>query len=159
MAFQVRRGTNAERLTITPSECEPVYTTDTKKVFVGDGSTVGGIPLDTVDIAHHEKTLTQPNDFVVLTGNARWYPRNNISIVSIKAAVGTAPVGSNITLDIKKDGTSVTTLTILANENISELFDTVTSLLTTEYVTVDVTGIGSTTAGADLTVTFEYETN
>lgn len=42
MALQIRRGTNAERLTITPAEGELVYTTDSKKLFVGDGSTVGG---------------------------------------------------------------------------------------------------------------------
>jgi hypothetical protein len=42
MAFKIRRGTNAERLTITPAEGELIYTTDTKKLYVGDGSTVGG---------------------------------------------------------------------------------------------------------------------
>ena len=39
---RLRRGTNAERLTITPAEGELIYTTDTKKIFTGDGSTVGG---------------------------------------------------------------------------------------------------------------------
>jgi hypothetical protein len=43
MPFQIRRGTNAERLTITPLEGELIYTTDTKLIYVGDGTTVGGI--------------------------------------------------------------------------------------------------------------------
>jgi hypothetical protein len=47
MAFKIRRGTDAERLTITPAEGELIYTTDTKKIYVGDGSTVGGIPSET----------------------------------------------------------------------------------------------------------------
>ena len=42
MALKLRRGTNAERTAITPVAGELVYTTDTKKVWVGDGSTVGG---------------------------------------------------------------------------------------------------------------------
>lgn len=42
MALQLRRGTNAERLLATFSVGEIIYTTDTKKVFVGDGTTVGG---------------------------------------------------------------------------------------------------------------------
>ena len=45
MTLRVRRGTNAERLTVTPQEGEPVYTTDTKKFFIGDGTTVGGIEV------------------------------------------------------------------------------------------------------------------
>ena len=42
MALRLRRGTDAERLLVTPVEGELVYTTDTKKIFVGDGSTIGG---------------------------------------------------------------------------------------------------------------------
>lgn len=42
MALQVRRGTNAERVTITPAEGELIYTTDTKVLYVGDGVTPGG---------------------------------------------------------------------------------------------------------------------
>jgi hypothetical protein len=49
MAFKIRRGTNAERLTITPAEGELIYTTDTKKLFIGDGSTVGGITVGDSD--------------------------------------------------------------------------------------------------------------
>ena len=45
MAFKIRRGTNAERLTITPAQGELIFTTDTKKLYVGDGSTVGGVAV------------------------------------------------------------------------------------------------------------------
>ena len=47
MALQIRRGTDAERLTITPAEGELIYTTDTKLLYVGDGTTVGGTKADT----------------------------------------------------------------------------------------------------------------
>ena len=42
MSLKIRRGTNAERLTVTPAEGELIYTTDTKELYIGDGTTVGG---------------------------------------------------------------------------------------------------------------------
>ena len=42
MALRLRRGTDAERLVITPVEGELLYTTDTKTVYIGDGTTQGG---------------------------------------------------------------------------------------------------------------------
>lgn len=43
MALKIRKGTDAERLTITPAAGELIYTTDTKQIFVGDGTTAGGV--------------------------------------------------------------------------------------------------------------------
>ena len=42
MALRLRRGTDSERQLITPVEGELIYTTDTKLLYAGDGSTVGG---------------------------------------------------------------------------------------------------------------------
>ena len=42
MALQLRRGTDDERLAVTFADGELVYTTDTKKLYVGDGATAGG---------------------------------------------------------------------------------------------------------------------
>lgn len=42
MALQLRRGTDAERKLVTFAAGELIYTTDTNKVFVGDGTTLGG---------------------------------------------------------------------------------------------------------------------
>ncbi len=39
---QIRRGTNAENAAFTGQEGELVYTTDTKDLYVHDGSTAGG---------------------------------------------------------------------------------------------------------------------
>ena len=43
MALKLRRGTEANRTSITPSEGELIYITDTKKLYSGDGTTAGGI--------------------------------------------------------------------------------------------------------------------
>lgn len=45
MPLRVRRGTNAERQTITPEQGELIYTTDTKRLYIGDGINVGGLPV------------------------------------------------------------------------------------------------------------------
>ena len=46
MAFKIKRGTDAERQAITPEIGEPIWTTDTKKLWIGDGLTAGGIAAD-----------------------------------------------------------------------------------------------------------------
>jgi len=43
MAFQFRRGTDAERQSITPKAGEPLFVTDTGKIYVGNGTTQGGL--------------------------------------------------------------------------------------------------------------------
>ena len=45
MALQIRRGTAAQLANITPTSGELIYTTDTKLVYVGDGTTAGGIAI------------------------------------------------------------------------------------------------------------------
>lgn len=45
MSLQIRRGSAAQLANITPVQGELIYTTDTKAVFVGDGSTAGGIAI------------------------------------------------------------------------------------------------------------------
>ena len=45
MALRLRRGTDAERLLIVPESGELIFTTDTKTVYVGDGTTTGGVPI------------------------------------------------------------------------------------------------------------------
>ena len=43
MSLRIRRGTDAQRQTLTFDQGEVVYTTDTKKVYIGDGITAGGV--------------------------------------------------------------------------------------------------------------------
>ncbi len=44
--IQLRRGTFAELGTVTPDSGEPIWTTDRKLLYVGDGSTQGGINVN-----------------------------------------------------------------------------------------------------------------
>lgn len=88
MALKLRRGTNAGRTAITPAEGEPIYTTDTKQLYIGDGSTAGGVVvggsalgaptyqiIKTADESITASTTLQDDDhlFKALTGNKRYY--------------------------------------------------------------------------------------
>lgn len=46
MLIRVKRGLEAGRLSITPNMGEPLFTTDTKKLYIGDGVTPCGIAVD-----------------------------------------------------------------------------------------------------------------
>lgn len=45
MSVQIRRGLDSDRTTTTFAEGELIYTTDLKTLWVGDGTTAGGIPI------------------------------------------------------------------------------------------------------------------
>ena len=45
MSLRIRRGTDAQRQTLTFDQGEIVYATDTKKIYVGDGVTTGGVNI------------------------------------------------------------------------------------------------------------------
>lgn len=104
MALRLRRGTEAERSLITPASGELIYTTDTKRLYVGDGTTVGGNPvsgrtnlseLDDVGTA-----LVPPTDGQVLAWDAvteQWLP----STVTSGGLTGDGVVeGSNYRINI-----------------------------------------------------------
>lgn len=48
MDIQVKRGVEANRASVTPKVAEPIFTTDEKELYIGDGTTPGGIPVGTV---------------------------------------------------------------------------------------------------------------
>lgn len=59
MPLQIRRGLAADLSSVTPAEGEPLYTTDTKQLRFGDGTTVGGVAHThaIADVANLQTTL------------------------------------------------------------------------------------------------------
>lgn len=92
MALRLRRGTNAERLTITPELGEPIYTTDTKKIYVGDGSTAGGNP---VSIELENETSPSLGGNLDLNGN-NIVGTGNINITGTITATGNINLGDGV---------------------------------------------------------------
>lgn len=95
MALKLRRGSNAQRLAITPEEGELIYTTDTKAVYVGDGSTVGGTAV-TSAVANHFSTF-------VVAGQSNIVADSTAD--SLTVAAGT---GITLTTDASTDTLTIT---------------------------------------------------
>jgi hypothetical protein len=101
---------------------------------------------------------------VVTTGKARWYNRTGrtLTVVGCWAAANTAPTGAALVCDVNKNGTTIFTtqgnrpsVAISGNGGTMATPD-VTSVADGDYLTVDVDVIGSTIAGADITVGVVY---
>lgn len=121
---------------------------------------------DAVSRGYMEMTVefAKPGTLSTQTGASRWYPPYNISIVDVSASVGTAPTGSSLIVDVNKNGSTIfTTQSNRPTIAVSTVFDVsgtpnVTSLTgDTDYLTVDIDQVGSTTAGADLVVQVRYK--
>lgn len=102
-----------------------------------------------------------PGTVAVAVGGARIYndAGRTLTIRAIRATVGAAPTGASLIVDVNKNGTTVFTTqanrpTIAAAGNTSGKVTNmdVTSIADGDYLTVDVDQVGSTVAGADLTV-------
>ena len=95
----------------------------------------------------------------VITGTARIYAPGGaaLTLKSARASVALPPQGSSAIIKLMKNGTTeLVTLTIAANDYTSGRQTFTGTLGATDYLTVDITQIGSTYAGADLTVQVEF---
>lgn len=103
------------------------------------------------------KTSEFWDTLVVFNGTRRWYATtNSFSISSISAILVSAPTGSAAIIRINKNGTSTTTLTIAAGTTSTVNNSINIAMVSGDYITVDVTQIGSLTPGAYLSVIFTY---
>ena len=98
--LQTKRGTDAVRLVTTLLSGEPFWTTDTDKLYIGDGSTVGGI-----EVSDPENLPDLPgteNEYILdvdSSGDGTWVvapPRAGVTIVSTQTEVDDAIGQGNI---------------------------------------------------------------
>jgi len=122
-------------------------------ILSADTATTASWKAPTTD----EKTWNYPNQIDTFTGTARWYPSRDITISETRANVGIPAVGQHILINIKKNGTPVITGLIVAQTlYLSSTDATSITLLTTDYLTVDITQVGNAYPGSDLTINFKY---
>lgn len=120
----------------------------------------GGLTVDAVPFSRIEAyTFSVTGNLAVATGKHRIYLEGSYVVETIRVAVGTAPTGSSVLVDVNKGGVSLFTtqanrpaIASSANSGTANNPD-VTTFAANDYMTVDVDQIGSTTPGADLTVT------
>jgi hypothetical protein len=96
------------------------------------------------------------DQLAVYTGKGRFYFDGSYTITQVRASVGTPATGSGVTIQLLVNGTLAGTVTIPAGS-----YTATTSLskavVTGDYATVSVTAVGSTTPGADLTVSLNVQ--
>jgi hypothetical protein len=108
------------------------------------------------------QVFTVPGTLSTGTGRAKFYIPGPITIGNVRASVGTAPTGSDLVIDVNKNGTTIfTTQTsrpkIFAGQTlVSTSTPNVTELTTGDYLTVDIDQIGSLNPGSDLSVQIEF---
>jgi hypothetical protein len=136
-----------------------------------NGSTVGpfggvgadGAPGAQGPIGQSVIPYGRAGTIAVATGVTKFRFPFAATILGVSAAVGTAPTGASLIVDVNKNGTTI--FTTQGNRPAiadSALYATevtnmdVTSFAAGDYLTVDVDQIGSTVAGSDLVVFIRY---
>ncbi len=106
--IQVRRGGEAQRSLITPDAGEPLFTTDNKQLFIGDGVTAGGLfvgggsAVGYVQKYRGTQTIAPGVDSVVISGLGLASVPAQV-LVTVRKATG----GLNLFATVRDD--SVTT--------------------------------------------------
>lgn len=136
MAFRIRRGTNAQRLTITPEQGELLYTTDTKILYIGDGVTVGGTPAaGSTGTAWGTITGTVTNQTDLTTYLSSNYQPLDGDLTAIAALTGTSgflkkTAANTWSLDTNDYVTSVTLSGDVTGSGTSTINATLASVIT-----------------------------
>ena len=97
-----------------------------------------------------EKAYRYTGTLETNTGTLKIYLHKAATLTEIDLFVGTAPSGSSINLDINKNGTSVATPSIAADNTSNTGISANISFAEGDYITVDIDQVGSSTAGSDL---------
>jgi hypothetical protein len=135
-----------------------VITTETPNRVLVTTTRAPGVQQFTYQV----QVFTVPGTLSVGTGRAKFYIPGPITLGNVRASVGTAPTGADITIDVNKNGTTVfTTQTnrpkIFAGQTlVSTSTPNITEFTTGDYITVDIDAIGSLNPGSDLTVQIEF---
>lgn len=137
---------------------------DVAESIPDDGTAIGSALVSVIDEQMNTRPFTFTFSFTgnlsVKTGTHRQYndTGRTLTITSIRASVGVAATGAAILIDVNKNGSTL--FTTQANRPtiaVSTFTDTAVADITTwgvgDYLTVDIDQIGSTVAGADLTLT------
>jgi hypothetical protein len=122
-------------------------------------STQGAEPPEPLE---QEVTFARSGDLTTVTGALAFVAPYPLTVVGVRAHVGTAPTGASILVDVHKNGTTLFTTqanrpTIAASATTSgEEIPDVTAVVENDELTVDIDQVGSSIPGADLTVTVSY---
>lgn len=106
-----------------------------------------------------QAVFSREGALVVVAGAGRFYVPRARDIIAVVAAVGTAPTGAAILVDVNKNGTTIFTtqsarpsIAIGATKVAAPATPAVTTVAAGDLLSVDIDQVGSSVAGADLSV-------
>jgi hypothetical protein len=135
-------------------------TPSTGQVIVATGTTAASWQT-LATAAPVNQVFTYGGTLGIYTGDYRWYNDSGRTLTfgTIRASVGVAPTGASVIVDVLKGGFTIftttghrPTITAGTNTATNSAGPDVTTIASGEYLTVSIVQIGSTVAGADLTV-------
>jgi len=136
VTITIKRGLSKDRLNYTPAEGELIYTTDTHELYVGDGSTAGGIKIDgNYFIPQTEKA--QANGVATLDENGK-IPTDQLPALSISEVFVVNSEDEQLNLDAQTGDIAVRTderKTYIRNNNNNGDMSDWTEILTPDAVT------------------------
>ena len=134
MALRLRRGTNASRTGVTPAEGEIVYTTDTKKLYAGDGTTLGGNLVSGMNDLLEDVTPQLGGNLDMnsknITGNGNINITGSVTATNFVGDYKGSIVGDDSTILVD----AVNSKIILSNNSIKDLSDVATGTPSTNQL-------------------------
>ena len=100
--------------------------------------------------------MHQGGDLQVITGTKRWYAPFDLQIVGISSNLGTA-ADNIVGIDVKNNGVSAKTVSFSSNTTTTNIVAPFFTMNTGDYLTVDITSIGTNSVGQDLYLQFTYK--
>ena len=148
-------ATGGVNLRLTGSDAS----TDDVKFAEGSAITLTRTDANTITVAakpKYTRTVEVPGGLSVFNGSKRWWIHDTFTIIKLQAYVTTAPTGASVNIRVNKNAVSAATLSITAGQTKANATVNI-ALAADDYVTVDVTQVGSTVTGQDLVLIFVYE--
>ncbi len=148
--IKFRRGVEKDRKNITPEEGEPIFTTDSHRLCIGDGETQGGIPITKTYFESDTDTPKMKGDFEYKGGNLYLYTSDGESVpvggvASVEGKIGNGLESVDGTIQVKQgDGITINANGVSVNSNIVNAVNTITEL------DADVSALRSTAMKAPL---------
>lgn len=109
------------------------------------------------DVVEFFKTYYKNQNLSVYTGTQRFYMQSVSILKNVEAYIKTAPVGAAVNINIVKNGsTTIKSISIADGQYSSGANADTINLAKDDYLTVNVTQVGSTTPGADLYINLTF---
>jgi hypothetical protein len=126
------------------------YSDGSSNQWVQTNSGVGNRVDEFIKAYRYQGTLA------INTGDTRLYLQDSYILKGIHAYVDTAPTGSSVITDVKKNGSSLQTITVAAGATSASNTSLSHTFVSGDYLTVDITQVGSSTAGENLYMVFTF---